>query len=373
MTLKTEQASDDEFGANSKISRYYRDISPVHLTFRINSFTDLLKSNTPKHESEEFWASGFNWRVSVYPKGRNNGDEDYLSMYLEIVDTHNLTQDFEVYVSYKLFVYDHHKDMYYTIQDVDGKIRRFRSTKREWGFDRFLHLQTLTDPSNGYIRDDCCIFGAEVNIGFVLRAMVGVSVHLFHSWISTMHQRASCQHWICASSNDWGFNTMYKHGIVRVSVYPKGRNRGDEDYLSLYLDIVDTQSLPPEFEVYVSYELFVCDHVKDMYYTVQDADGKIRCFCRTKTEWGFDRFLRLQTLTDLSNGYIRADFCIFGAEVFVIKHSSVGDVVNPYIWKVENFTTIKDNQEYHNSNKFVAGGFSWYYALASVLFKLLPK
>ncbi|KAM7497065.1 hypothetical protein LguiA_021479 [Lonicera macranthoides] len=206
MTLKTEQASDDEFGANSIISRYYRDISPVHFTFRINSFSDLLKSNTPKHESDEFWASSFNWQ-----------------------------------------------DMYYTIQDVDGKIRRFRSTKREWGFDRFLRLQTLTDPSNGYIRDDCCIFGAEVfvfkhsgimddvnpyiweiekfstfkdkeyynskkflaggyswyyglafvlfklyceekkvKIGFVLRAMAGVSVHLFHSWILTMHQRASC-------------------------------------------------------------------------------------------------------------------------------------------------------------------------------------
>ncbi|KAM7497062.1 hypothetical protein LguiA_021476 [Lonicera macranthoides] len=321
MTLKTEQASEDEFGANSKISRYYRDISPVHLTFRINSFSDLLKSNTPKHESEEFWASGFNWRVSVYPKGRNNGDEDYLSMYLEIVDTHNLTQDFEVYVSYKLFVYDHHKDMYYTIQDVDGKIRRFRSTKREWGFDRFLHLQTLTDPSNGYIRDDCCIFGAEVFVFKHSGIMDDVNPYIWEiEKFSTFKDK---EYYNSKKFIACGYSWYYGLAFVLFKLY--------------------------------------CQEKKVRF----NADGKIRCFCRTKTEWGFDRFLRLQTLTDLSNGYIRADFCIFGAEVFVIKHSSVGDVVNPYIWKVENFTTIKDNQEYHNSNKFVAGGFSWYYALAS--------
>lgn len=54
--------------------------------------------------------------MSVNPKGGNNGGEDYLSMYLEIADTHTLTHAWEVYVSYKFFVYDHRKDKYYTIQ-----------------------------------------------------------------------------------------------------------------------------------------------------------------------------------------------------------------------------------------------------------------
>ena len=99
-----------------------------------------------------------------------------------------------------------------------------------------------------------------------------------------------------------------------------------------------------------------------------DVDGKIRRFRSMKTEWGFDRFLRLQTLNDPSNGYIRDDFCVFGAEVFVIKHSVLTDDVNPYIWKVEKFSTIKD-REYYSSKIFVAGGYSWYYALAFVLFK----
>ncbi|KAM7497066.1 hypothetical protein LguiA_021480 [Lonicera macranthoides] len=108
----------------------------------------------------------------------------------------------------------------------------------------------------------------------------------------------------------------------------------------MYLEIVDTHTLTHDFEVYVSYKLFVYDHLKDMYYTIQDADGKIRSFHSTKTEWGFDRFLRLRTLTDPSNGYIRDDICIFGAEVFVIKHYGITDAVNPYIWMVENSSTI---------------------------------
>lgn len=94
-------------------------------------------------------------------------------------------------------------------------------------------------------------------------------------------------------------------------------------------------------------------------YKHADIDGKIRRFSSMKTEWGFDRFLRIQTLTDPSNGYIRDDFCLFGAEVFVIKRipipSALTDDVNPCIWKVEKFSTIKDTEYYYSKN-FVAGG-----------------
>lgn len=31
-----------------------------------------------------------------------------------------------------------------------------------WGFDELLSLDTLNDASNGYLVDDCCVFGAEV-------------------------------------------------------------------------------------------------------------------------------------------------------------------------------------------------------------------
>ncbi|KAM7482407.1 hypothetical protein LguiB_006990 [Lonicera macranthoides] len=143
-----------------------------------------------------------------------------------------------------------------------------------------------------------------------------------------------------------------------VSVYPKGRNNGDADSLSMYLEIVDTHTLTHDWEVYASYKLFVYDHLEDMYYTIQDVDSKIRRFRNTKTEWGFDRILTHQTFNDTSKGYIRDDACIFGAEVFVIKQNVLMKDVNPYTWKVEKFSTIKD--DVYLSKTFVVGGHTWY-------------
>lgn len=58
-----------------------------------------------------------------------------------------------------------------------------------------------------------------------------------------------------------------------------------------------------------------------------------------KTEWGFDRFLRIQTLTDPSNGYIRDDFCLFGAEVFVIKRIPIPSILA--FGRLKNFQPSK--------------------------------
>ncbi|KAM7479097.1 hypothetical protein LguiA_027310 [Lonicera macranthoides] len=90
----------------------------------------------------------------------------------------------------------------------------------------------------------------------------------------------------------------------------------------------------------------------------QYVDSKIRRFRNTKTEWGFDRILTHQTFNDTSKGYIRDDACIFGAEVFVIKQNVLMKDLNPYTWKVEKFSTIKD--DIYLSKTFVVGGHTWY-------------
>ena len=45
---------------------------------------------------------------------------------------------------------------------MNDKPRRFRAIKNEHGFPKLLSLSTLNDAANGYLIDDCCIFGAEV-------------------------------------------------------------------------------------------------------------------------------------------------------------------------------------------------------------------
>lgn len=45
--------------------------------------------------------------------------------------------------------------------------RRFHRINPEWGFSNFIAWETLIDPTNGYIVDDKCLFGAEV---FVIKS-----------------------------------------------------------------------------------------------------------------------------------------------------------------------------------------------------------
>lgn len=48
--------------------------------------------------------------------------------------------------------------------DANGRVKTFHELKTELGFEKFLPLKTLNDRDNGYLADDCCIFGAEVFI-----------------------------------------------------------------------------------------------------------------------------------------------------------------------------------------------------------------
>ncbi len=33
---------------------------------------------------------------------------------------------------------------------------------RRWGFDQLISLEAFNGPSNGYLVDDCCVFGVKV-------------------------------------------------------------------------------------------------------------------------------------------------------------------------------------------------------------------
>ncbi|PON77850.1 E3 ubiquitin-protein ligase SIN-like, partial [Trema orientale] len=106
----------------------------------------------------------------------------------------------------------------------------------------------------------------------------------------------------------------------KLIFYPNGdkKNNG-ENYISLYLAIVETETLDVGWE-------------------------------------------------DPSNGYLVDDSCVFGAEVFVVIHTrsweSLSLPMPPPIpvlttsWDIENF--YKSGKDFHRSNVFTAGGKEWY-------------
>ncbi|XP_058189549.1 uncharacterized protein LOC131307158 [Rhododendron vialii] len=145
-----------------------------------------------------------------------------------------------------------------------------------------------------------------------------------------------------------------------------GIRKGIVTYLiSLYLGIADTKTPPPGWEVNVSFKLFVFDHIRDRYLTIQDGEGGIRRFHRMKMEWGFDKFIPLEIFNHASNGYLLEDCCVFGAEVFVVKHNGKGECVmtmknplnNTYTWKIDNVSKL--DGEVVLSEAFIVGEHKW--------------
>lgn len=96
-----------------------------------------------------------------------------------------------------------------------------------------------------------------------------------------------------------------------------------------------------------------------------DADGVVRRFHDKKTEWGFDQLVSLDTFNDTSNGFLVNDYCVFGAEIFVIRHTcrkdSASMVKNPanyntYTWKIDK---LSGSEESYQSEIFTIGGRKW--------------
>ena len=87
-----------------------------------------------------------------------------------------------------------------------------------------------------------------------------------------------------------------------------------------------------------------------------------------KTEWGFAKFLSLDTFNDVSHGYLVNDCCQFGVEVFVHERNDKQECVSmikepttsiPRSWKIENFSTL--DKESYSSAEFTVEDLQWYF------------
>ena len=87
-------------------------------------------------------------------------------------------------------------------------------------------------------------------------------VRLFHRKITLVYK---CDN---VHDNKYVFIVLRR----RIVIYPKGNTkRGIEGHISLYLVIDKTESLPLGWEAYATYKIFLYDHNKDKYLTIQSA------------------------------------------------------------------------------------------------------
>ncbi|KAH0899703.1 hypothetical protein HID58_049271, partial [Brassica napus] len=82
---------------------YWRERPPSTYCLKISSFTKLATSpNTQKYDSLPFASDGYNWTLTVYPKGNKNEDGDgQVSLYVQIDNSTLLNSPKEVYPEVK--------------------------------------------------------------------------------------------------------------------------------------------------------------------------------------------------------------------------------------------------------------------------------
>ncbi|EYU25567.1 hypothetical protein MIMGU_mgv1a019380mg, partial [Erythranthe guttata] len=126
-----------------------REAPPAHYMIKIESFSVLEKYGIKKYETKEFVAGDYKWRLIFKFNGK---DSDYISVNLAMADTTSLPTNWEVNALFSVFLFN----------QISGNYLSSTATKSEWGISKFISRKVLSDPSNGYITDDSCVFGAEV-------------------------------------------------------------------------------------------------------------------------------------------------------------------------------------------------------------------
>ncbi|KAM7470609.1 hypothetical protein LguiA_008792 [Lonicera macranthoides] len=327
-----------------------------------------------------------------------------------MAETNNLPLGSELNVFFKFFIYDQIRDDYLTIEDVSKNGRRFHAMKTEWGFSKLLPLSTFKDSANGYLVDDCAIFGAEVfvrnsackgeNIFVINNPTNATLAWKIKNFSSLIDERITSEvftvggyQWnfkvdkgatTCPLQDEsrvilstFKFTSRYQDRLGscrrRLSLYPDGdKKRNGKGHISLYLVLAETNNLPLGSELNVVFKFFVYDQIRDKYLIIEDVSKNSRRFHAMKTEWGFSKLLPLSTFNDSANGYLVDDCAIFGAEVFVRNSTCKGEnislIKNPIdrslVWKIDNFSSLID--ERITSEVFAAGGYKWLRDLSAI-------
>ncbi|KAL6193561.1 hypothetical protein ACLB2K_034645 [Fragaria x ananassa] len=283
--------------------------------------------------SEPFTAGDYNWEIQLCPNGNGKGKGSHLSLFLVLASPITLPPGSQLFVEYRIGILDqiHHQHHHtYSAKDwFDGNA--------SWGWPTFIKQETFRQVDNGFLKDNACILEAEWIPG--TRALI-------------------CMIYMIAIAHR------------KLVFHPNGnKKRNVKDHISLYLVTVGVadDSLDSNWEVYVDFRLFLLDQNKLNYLVFDDASTKKTCIHGAMRSVGFDKLIPLKEFTDVSNGFLVDDTCVFGAEVFVCKERRKGKgeclermkkpSVCKHFCKVENLSKLGAGG--YRSEPFTAGGYNW--------------
>ncbi|WCJ19475.1 TRAF-like family protein [Euphorbia peplus] len=286
-----------------QVTRVLRDLPPAHYIFKINNFSFLLSNpDFDKYQSTDFDVAGYKWKLCVGLTGDNNR---FISLYLVFSESNSIASERgEVNVYFKLFVYNKILDKYLTVQDSNGSVRRFHQIKKEWGFDQLIPLNVFNDASNGYLVDDCCIFGAEL---FVLEnpsIRRGECASIKHLPNSDNTYDWYIRSFPSLQNESYRSNQFVIGGYKwTLLLYPNGdSSAANRQSLSLFLSLDDQETLQLCQRLCTRYILRVTDH--DTYHSRHHERRDTGEHSASSRSCGFSDFMPIRILNNSSPPYL---------------------------------------------------------------------
>ncbi|KAM4110658.1 hypothetical protein ACJW30_05G008500 [Castanea mollissima] len=289
------------------ITRSRRHFPPNNFLVKIESYS-LLSETGLEYKSDVFEAGGHKWRLSLYPKGIEKTNENgHISLYLGIAETEELPLGWEVNAGFRLFVFDQIRDEYLTVQDAGGgAIRRFNDINSKWGFAKFLPLDTFNDASQGYLVNNCCVFGAEVFVHerSVKRQCLSFIKEPDNSTLTWKIERFS------TLNEEYYFSQEFTVGDSTwlFIFFPKGDSFEKKKAISVWFCPCNCDLSEPS--VFTKYKLRIRDQIKGKH-----KETITEYWFPSSNGWRHSEFLLLKDLYNASKGFLVNDTVIVEAEI----------------------------------------------------------
>ncbi|KAL1825773.1 hypothetical protein ACET3Z_012551 [Daucus carota] len=337
------------------VLRGTRETPPAHLVLKLEYFSLFSANGVDQIKSNKFQAGDHQWKIILFTNGNRDGKGDHVSVYLMLDSTSSLPAGKGVNATFEFFLFDQIRGNYLTVQ---GRARRFDRLKYEWGFDKFISLESLKEPTKGFLVNDISYFGVEV---FVSQ---GSSLGECHS-LSAVDNISGKYKWVITQFSKLGVECFSDEFFVggfkwKIALDPEGNGKHKGSSLSIFLVSVDSRSSMTEHKVKAKFKLTLYDQfIKNhRHWTTTHWFGA------TTRSWGWASFIELQEFKDNKKGYLVADKCIIKAEVTVLCEGVFKETrdrpPSHYVLKLESFSLFSQSGVDHiKSNSFQVGDHKW--------------
>ncbi|KAL5862144.1 hypothetical protein ACOSQ3_003428 [Xanthoceras sorbifolium] len=310
------------------ILREERDFQPAHFTLKIESYSSLLNALNKKNERYEtsiFDVGGYKWKLILYPLG-NETFKDHISIYLVIDESNSFPNDnWTVCVNFKLFVLNKKTMKYLTIQ-----VRYFDKLRTEQSCAEVLSLEEFNDPCNGYLVNDCFVFGAEI---LVIQPSSAIEVTI--AIVKELDDRPYT--WSITNFSKLE-NGLYSNEFTaggrkwKLGLWPKGYMPSNGE-LSFFLYPTNWE---PKRKLYAKYKLRVLNRFHD-----KTIEKSVSHWFDSKEGWGYKNLKPLKDINELFNGYLKDDTLIVEVEFDIISSTKDLILANSIMKAVRYFDKLR--------------------------------